>query len=210
MSNASVPSLADLLDSARQGDAEARDQLFARCRSFVGVLAQAQVESWLQRRVDPSDIVQQTLLDAHRDFDQFRGQTEAEWLAWLKQILKHNTQDIVRRYRGTQKRQQQREVSWNKARPNNSHDHDPQPAASDGSPSQAAMRNEMELRIADAVSRLPNDYREVIILRNLQRLPFDQIADQLGRSRPATQMLWTRAVQKLRDHLRDNDQSRTE
>lgn len=207
MSNASDPSLSDLLALARQGDAAARDELFTRCRGYVGVIAQTQLESWLRRRVDPSDIVQQTLLDAHRDFDQFRGGTEAEWLAWLKQILKHNTQDIIRRYRGTQKRQQHREISWNNtAQKEFRHD----PTDPNHSPSQAAMRNEAELQLADAVSRLPNDYREVIILRNLQRLPFDQIADQMGRSRPATQMLWTRALQKLRDHLRDNDQTRTE
>ena len=210
MSNASDSSLSELIVRARNGDADARDQLFARCRGYVGVIAEAQVESWLQRRVDSSDIVQQTMLDAHRDFDQFQGQSEGEWLAWLKQILKHNTQDIVRHYRGTQKRQQHREVSWNHKQPNNSRQSGPDPAVSDRSPSQAAIRNEMELQLADAVSRLPNDYREVIILRNLQRLPFDQIADHLGRSRSATQMLWTRAVQKLRDHLRDNDQSQPE
>src|SRR4051794_5914964 len=90
--------LVTLLNRARSGDDAAREQLFARCRSYVTLVARAQVESWMQAKIDPSDLVQQTLLDAHRGFADFRGQTEAEWCAWLRRILSHNTGDFIRRH----------------------------------------------------------------------------------------------------------------
>src|SRR5204863_8417874 len=99
-----------LLARARAGDAAARDRLFAHCRDYLGLAARARVETWLRAKVDASDLVQQTLLEAHRGFGHFHGATEAEWLAWLRRILEHNAADFVRRYRGTGKRQVRREV----------------------------------------------------------------------------------------------------
>src|SRR5438105_15833790 len=101
-----------LLAQARAGDAAARDRLFAQCRDYLGLAARARVETWLRAKVDASDLVQQTLLEAHRGFGQFHGGTEAEWLAWLRRILDHNAADFVRRYRGTGKRQVGREVPF--------------------------------------------------------------------------------------------------
>ena len=69
------------------------------------------------------------------------------------------------------------------------------------------MQHENELLLAEAMDRLPPDYREVIILRNIQRLPFEAIAEQLGRTGPATQMLWWRAIQKLKTLLHVSDAS---
>src|SRR5262245_55513749 len=88
-----------LLEQARAGDAAARERLFARCRDYLGLAARARVEGWLRAKVDASDLVQQTLLEAHRGFGRFQGATEAEWLAWLRRILDHNAADFVRRYR---------------------------------------------------------------------------------------------------------------
>jgi RNA polymerase sigma-70 factor (ECF subfamily) len=174
--------------------------LFAECRSYVALVARAQVESWLRTRVDSSDLVQQTLLDVHRGFDGFRGQTEAEWLAWLRQVLRHNAQDFVRHYRGTAKRQQRKEVRLRTAG-DDSRSGGVELRDDGESPSAVVMRREREVEVADAVERLPPDYQEVILLRNLQRLPFDEVARRMGRSRPAVQMLWMRALQKLRETL---------
>jgi RNA polymerase sigma-70 factor (ECF subfamily) len=91
-----IPSLNQLLIQARGGDAEARDRLFAACRNYLAVVARAEIGSWLQAKVDASDLVQQTLLDAHRGLANFRGHNEAEWLGWLRQILSHNAADFVR------------------------------------------------------------------------------------------------------------------
>ena len=101
-----------LIEGARRGDAECRDRLFALCRSYLGFAARSQVETWLRRKVDASDLVQETMLEACRDFDRFAGHTEQEWLAWLRKILAHNAADFVRRYGGTAKRAAGREVPF--------------------------------------------------------------------------------------------------
>ena len=84
--NASVR-YSGLIEGARQGDAECRERLFALCRSYLGFVARSQIETWLRRKVDASDLVQETMLEAFRDFDHFDGHSEQEWLAWLRKIL---------------------------------------------------------------------------------------------------------------------------
>lgn len=201
MSSDNSQGVGDLLARARSGDPLALDRLFQSCRSYLGVLARAQVEGRLRAKVDASDIVQQTLLEAYQGFKHFSGATEAEWLVWLKRILAHNAADAARRYHGTDKRQAGREVSLDRLVPTSSASVN-LPAPVD-SPSQFLMGKERELQVADALSRLPDEYREVIFLRNVQRLPFDELARRLGKSRPATQMLWMRALKKLQALVHD-------
>ena len=196
----SIP-LVDLLNRARTGDDAARDELFARCRTYVGVVARAEVESWLQAKVDASDLVQQTLLEAHREMDQFRGSTEGEWLAWLRRILSHNAVDFVRHYKGTAKRQINREVRMHAQTADNSLGRTLDLSAGIETPSELVIRKEREIEIAEAISELAPDHQEVIMLRNLQRLPFNEVAERMGRSRPAVQMLWMRALRSLRKIL---------
>jgi RNA polymerase sigma-70 factor, ECF subfamily len=200
MSEVRSDHVAELLVRVRRGDGEARDRLFEECRAYVGVVARAQVESWLRQKVDASDLIQQTLLEAHRALGDFQGTTEAEWLAWLKRILSHNAADFVRRYRGTAKRQARREVPLH-VQTAGASDFFRDPADPGESPSQAFMKKEQELAVAQAMAQLSDDYREVIMLRNLQRLPFDEVAERMGRSRPAAQMLWMRAVRRLQELL---------
>jgi RNA polymerase sigma-70 factor (ECF subfamily) len=199
--------ISELIRRARQGDAQCRDRLFQLCRSYLGFVARAQVESWLKARVDASDLVQQTMLEAHRDFDRFRGEGEGEWLAWLRRILAHNAADFIRHYRGTAKRRIFREIPIRG--PDQSHPAAgaPEPAAAAGTPSQELLRRDEQLRVAAALAELPADYQEVILLRNLERLPFDEVAERMGRSRPAVQMLWMRALRKLREILGEEDSS---
>jgi RNA polymerase sigma-70 factor (ECF subfamily) len=189
-------SLSELLLRARGGDAGELDRLFAACRNYLCLLAQSHVEGRLRAKADASDLVQQTLLEAYRDFAQFRGGTEKEWLAWLRRILAHNAAQFVRDYRGTDKRQVSREVALQAAGPGST---SPglQPADPGETPSQQLLRKERELLLADALMQLPPDHRDVICLRNLQRLPFEDVARRMGRSRPAVQMLWMRALHRL-------------
>jgi RNA polymerase sigma-70 factor (ECF subfamily) len=201
MSAPDSESVADLLAQARQNGPAELDRLFASCRNYLGLVARAQVESWLQAKVDASDLIQQTLLEAYRDFAHFRGTTEAEWLAWLRRILAHNAANFVRQYRGTEKRQARREVALAGPGDGSAARGLLDPADGGESPSQLLLRKERELLIADALARLSPDHREVIMLRNLQRLPFQEVAERMGRSRPATQMLWMRALQKLQETL---------
>ncbi|SFI57871.1 sigma-70 family RNA polymerase sigma factor [Planctomicrobium piriforme] len=205
MSEGASSRIGRLLEQARDGDVAARDQLFQSCRNYVAVIARAQVESWMRAKVDASDLVQQTMLEAHRGFDEFKGCNEAEWLAWLKQILGHNTQDFIRRYR-TAKRQAGLEVPA----VGTESTFDPIgefAAASMTTPSQVLMAHERELAVADAIAQLSEDHQTVLQLRSLQRLPFDEVAQRMNRSRPAVQMLWMRAVQKLEETLHEADQS---
>jgi RNA polymerase sigma-70 factor, ECF subfamily len=201
MTDARVPSICELLPRARKGDQQALDGLFAACRNYVRVIAQAHVESWLRAKVDASDLVQQTLLDAYRGFSRFEGASEAEWLAWLRVILQHNAADFVRQFHGAAKRQVGREIPLGPPPGDSADGSGMQPAADGETPSQLLVRKEEELRMADALMHLSPDHREVVALRNLQRLPFDEVAARLGRSRPAAQMLWLRAIQKLRELL---------
>jgi RNA polymerase sigma-70 factor (ECF subfamily) len=205
MSEAPLSEVARLIDSARRGDRTCRDALFERCRSYLGFVARAQVETWLRAKVDASDVVQQTLLEAHRDFDGFQGNSEKEWLAWLRRILAHNVSDYVRRFRGVAKRQQRREVPIRNPAASTLAPGVAEPASLDHTPSQEFLKLEDELRVAGAMEKLPPDYQEVIVLRNLERLPFDEVAQRMERSRPAAQMLWMRAIRKLRDLLGESD-----
>jgi len=191
--------LVELLTRARGGDEGARDELFDKCRNYLGIVARVQVESWLRVKVDASDLVQQTMLDAYRGFSNFRGNSEGEWLGWLKQILNHNATDFIRHYRGTEKRQQRREVPIHATAPGLSASFTREPPDSTDSPSELVMQREREIQLADCISQLSPDHQEVIILRSLQRLPFDEVAERMGRTRPAVQMLWARAVGKLKD-----------
>lgn len=191
-----------LLERARHGDEAARDRLFEMCRSYLGYVARSQVETWLRVKVDASDLVQQTMLEAHRDFGGFQGCSEQEWLSWLRKILSHNAADFVRSYRGTAKRQARREVRFRDPADSMSKGA-PEPAAPGDTPSQEFLQIENELRMAAALDRLPPDYREVIVLRNLQRLPFSEVAERMNRSRPAVQMLWMRAIKKLQEAMGD-------
>jgi RNA polymerase sigma-70 factor, ECF subfamily len=202
MSDGKSVRFSSLIDGARHGDAECRDRLFALCRSYLGFVARSQVETWLRRKVDASDLVQETMLEACRDFDRFEGHSEKEWLAWLRRILDHNAADFVRRYRGTAKRAARREVSFRD--PADSHSPGvPEPAAEQPTPSQEFLQLDTELRVTAALSELPPDYQEVIVLRNLQRLSFNEVAERMSRSRPAVQMLWMRAIKRLQETIED-------
>ena len=197
---ADVPDVAELIERARGGDTAARDRLFELCRNYLGYVARSQVESWLRVKVDASDLVQQTMLEAHRDFGRFQGQSEKEWLAWLRKILTHNASDFVRRYRGTAKRQARREVRFRDPADSLSAGA-PEPAAPGATPSQEFLQLDNELRVTGAMSELSPDYQEVIVLRNFQRLPFAEVAERMDRSRPAVQMLWMRAIRKLQEAM---------
>jgi RNA polymerase sigma-70 factor (ECF subfamily) len=192
--------IAGWLAAARAGDAAARDRLFGSCRSFVATAARFHLQRRLQAKVDASDVVQQSLLEAHRGFDGFAGETPQEWLAWLKRIVAHNAFDVAKRYRGTAKRDAGREVPL-AAHDDASHGWHEHPVDPASSPSGRAIRWEQELLLAAAVEALDEDHREVLFLRNIERLPFEEVARRMGRSSGACRMLWMRAIAAVRERL---------
>jgi RNA polymerase sigma-70 factor, ECF subfamily len=172
-----------------------------RYRSWLGLLARLQVEPRFRAKFDPSDIVQQTMLEAVRGWASFRGGTEAELAAWLRQILARVLLHERRRFGGAQRRDLGREVSLEQALAESSRRLGDLLAAPDTSPSERAGRHELELRLADAMAKLPADYAEVILLRNIEGLSHDEIARRMGRGSGAVRMLWVRALARLRQEL---------
>ncbi len=170
-------------------------------RSWLGLLARLQVEPRFRAKFDPSDIVQQTLLEAVRDWPKFRGRSEAELAAWLRQILAHVLLHEVRRFGGARRRDVGREVSLEQALAESSSRLGNALAAPGSSPSEQAGRHELELRLADALARLPADYAEIILMRNVEGLSHEEAAQRMGRGVGAVRMLWVRALGRLRQEL---------
>jgi RNA polymerase sigma-70 factor (ECF subfamily) len=195
-----APPIAAWLASARAGDALARDRLFAACRSFVTTAARCHLQRRLQAKVDASDVVQQSLLEAHRGLDGFAGETPQELLGWLRRIVAHNALDVARRYRGAAKRDAGREVPLAAHGDASGGWHAP-PVDPASSPSARVMRGERELLLAAALEGLAEDQREVLVLRNIERLPFEEVARRMDRSSGACRMLWVRAIAALRERL---------
>lgn len=127
-----------------------------RFRSYLRLLAEAQLGPGGWPGVEPSDVVQQTLLDAHKDHDRFRGHTEAERLAWLRRLLACNLADAARA-RGRIKRSAGRVRSLEDALDASSARLGHWLAADQSSPSERAARSEAVLRLADALALLPED-----------------------------------------------------
>jgi RNA polymerase sigma-70 factor (ECF subfamily) len=201
------PSPAELLTQARQGDRECLGRLLELYRNYLHLLARTQIDLHLQGRADASDLVQETFLDACRDFAQFRG-TQAELLAWLRQVLVYNLGRLVQRQLLAQKRDARREVSLDgflAALDRSSAQFEAALAGSQSSPSAKAQRRERAAVLADHLSRLPADYREVIVFRNLEGLAFDEVARRMGRSPGAVRILWVRALDQLRQLLQRED-----
>jgi RNA polymerase sigma-70 factor (ECF subfamily) len=186
----------DLLQRARSGDEGARGRLLDLYRNYLRLLARMQMGAGLRARLDPSDVVQDALLEAHRDFTGFVGQSEQELLAWLRQVLVRGLLDQAKRH-SARKRDGRRQQSLEALLAASSGALGDAFTASGPTPSGHAARREQVVLLADALERLPPDYREVILLRNMQRLPFEEVAQRMGRKAGAVRMLWARAIEKL-------------
>ena len=195
------PDPEQLLCLARMEDSQALGQLLELYRGYLALLARLQVGKRLQGKVDASDVVQETFLEAYRHFPQFRGNTEAELVSWLRQILAARLTKLVRRYLGTRSRDVRIERELQAELDASSRLLDRGLVARVGSPSEQAARREQAVLLAEALGRLPEDYREVLILRHLEGLRFPELARRMDRSLDSVKNLWTRALARLRDLL---------
>jgi RNA polymerase sigma-70 factor (ECF subfamily) len=188
----------DLLRLARRGDGQALGALLDLYRNYLKLLARVQIDRRLARKVDASDVVQETFLRVHRFFGEFRGQTEAELVAWLRQVLATTLAKLVRHYHRTQRRQLalERDVADELNRSAQSMDAG---LVQHSSPSQQAARREQAVLLANALARLRLDHREVVVLRHLEGLSFAEVAEHMGRSVEAVKKLWARALVQLRN-----------
>jgi len=190
-----------LLNDARAGDAATLGRLLEMYRRYLALLARVQIGRRLQGKVDAEDLVQETFLEAHRSFPRFRGTREAEFVRWLRQILAANLADLMRRYLGAQGRDVRLEREIEDAFDRSSVLLDRGLVADGSSPSQQAARREQGVLLADALDQLPDDYREVLVLRHLEALTFPEVAQRMGRSLDSVEKLWMRGLVQLRKIL---------
>jgi RNA polymerase sigma-70 factor (ECF subfamily) len=185
---------AQLLDRARAGDAKTLGQLLEGYRAYLLVLARVQIGRRLQGKVDASDVVQEAFLGAYRDLPQFRGTSESEFLGWLRKILASLLANLVRHYQGTQRRDVPLERQLARELDQSSHALEANLQAPQSSPSQEASRREQSGLLAEALGRLPQEWRELLILRHLEGLSFPEVARRLGRSVDSVKKQWPRAL----------------
>lgn len=164
-------------------------------RDYLLAIAFREMEGELQAKGGASDLVQETLLEAVRDIDQFEGGTVESFRGWLRSVLLNNLTNFRRRYLGAAKRNVDREKSINQ-----------HPEASNNfsqslSPSGMAMRGEMLTALNSAKATLPPNYQEVLELRSIQRLPFEEVATRISKSPEAARKLWCRAMALLQSQF---------
>ena len=197
------PPVRELLDAARQGDRESLGKLLESYRNYLGLLAGIEMGRRLRVKADQSDIVQESFLSAHRYFPQFRGTEEAQFVAWLREILAGTLANQVRRYLGTQARDIRMEEGLAADLGRSSIALAVIPVDPNGSPSEQVMEGERSLVVADALAGLPEHYRTVIVLRHLEGLTFPQVADRMGKTVDSVEKIWLRALGSLRTALRE-------
>lgn len=186
------------LQAALAGDDAARGALLESYRAWLELLARVEIGRRLQTKVDVADVVQETFLEAHRSLDRFRGTTPTEFSAWLRGILAIRVSLLLRHYFKTQGRDIRREREIDVDLDQSSRAIDGGLIAFQSTPSEQAVRREQGTLLADALARLPDDYREVIILRHLEELTFPEVAARMDRSLDSVQKLWVRALARLR------------
>jgi RNA polymerase sigma-70 factor (ECF subfamily) len=185
-----------LIAAARRLEPQALSTLLESYRNYLRLLARTGIDASLRGKADPSDLVQETLLKASQNIASFRGQTEAELAGWLRQILSQNLVDLVRRHGGL--RGALREQSLNDLLDRSSIALEAVVARQSGSLAAFPFGRDPGVLLAEAMSELPPDYREVITLRNLEHLDWQQVGARLGRTPDAARMLWVRALKRLR------------
>lgn len=199
--NSSDDSVANLLAHARQGGGEPLGTLLQMYRNYLTILATTQISPLLRRRMAPSDLVQETMLAAQESFRQFQGGSERELLGWLRQILINSLHDAMETHLQAKKRDIRREVSIEQvsaALDQSVMNFANALAAPGPSPSAQVRQRERSVLLANQLAKLKPDYRDVIVLRNLQGLPFEEVAERMNRKPSAVRMLWLRAIDNFK------------
>jgi RNA polymerase sigma-70 factor (ECF subfamily) len=178
---------------------------FERFRAYLDLLARMELSPRLQAKLGPSDIVQQTMLQAHRAWKDFRGTTEGELAAWLRKILARNLAHAGRDH-GRAKRDVARERSLEASLNQSSARLEALLAADQSSPSQKAERHERAVRLAEALKSLPEAQREAVELHYWQGWPLAQIGEHLGRSKPSVAGLLHRGIKRLKHLLHEGEE----
>ena len=182
----------ELLQAARENCDNALSEIISRLQGYLLLIANGQIRDNVRAKFGASDIVQNSLLEAHSAIHRFRGSTEAEMRAWLKQIVMHNLVDESRRYTSTQSRSVHRERSLEVLGA---------PLSTRGSGISDTIDSTHEkVKLNKAVSRLSARQRRVIEGRHRFGYSFAEIALQLEVSEAMTRKIWSQAVERLSFH----------
>jgi RNA polymerase sigma-70 factor (ECF subfamily) len=192
-----------LLDSAREGEESAAEALLEQYRNYLGMLARVRIDRNLQAKFDESDVVQETMIQANRDFRQFRGTTEASLTKWLRMILCSRKAVLARHYNGRHRRDPKLEQRLQNELDNSSQQMDQALMAASSSPSEKVSRREHAVLLADALSCLPEHYRQVIILHHVEGHTLGEVAQLMDRSATSVKKLWARAMVELRQLMQE-------
>ncbi|MFO0880556.1 MAG: sigma-70 family RNA polymerase sigma factor [Gemmataceae bacterium] len=195
-----VEAVEELLKLARDGDLAALGRLLERHRQYLLLLARLEIGRQVRSKLDASDVVQETFLEAHRQFLRYAGGSE-QLARWLRQILAGTLAGQLRRYLGTQGRDVRLEQHLAEGLDQSSLALGGVLASPVSTPSQQVVREEQELALADALALLPDDYREALVLRHLQGLTFPEIAQRMGRTQDSVEKLWLRGLGRLRQEM---------
>ena len=198
-------STVSLIVAARDGRREALGTLLDRYQGYLLMLAHRYLSDQLRRRVDPSDIVQITCLEIQRDLPKFRGETTAEFVAWMRGMLKNNVASAVTRHITTQKRSLRREARPASPTASSAGDWIAGLPGGKTTPSGVAVRGEAVAKLLEALHELPETQAEAIRLRYMEGLPLAEIVDRMGKSDTAVAGLLKRGLKKLRGILSDDD-----
>jgi|SRR5262245_10279720 len=188
------------LTAARGGCRESLGRTLETCRRYLLGVARDELSADLQAKGGASDLVQDTFLEAQSAFDRFRGTSESELRAWLRQLLHHRAAKFGRRYRTTLKRRLAREAALPRAEA-------PGPAGRLPTPSVQLIAGEQAHRLHQALEGLPDDYRRVITFRYVDQYSFEEIGRRMGRTANAARLLWLRAIERVRQELGGLDES---
>jgi len=197
------PDFAKLILAAKGGSRQAIGELMNGCRDYLLLVANEDLDQGLRTKLGASDVVQDVLLSAQNAIGEFRGQSREEFIGWLRGILVNDLLETRRKYRGTAKRQIDREVSLS--------GEDFRGIAPDAitaqhpTPGTQAIANEETAALQRALEQLSHEHRQVLQLRNWQQLSFSDVGTEIGLSANAARKLWTRAVLALQRELEFND-----
>jgi RNA polymerase sigma-70 factor (ECF subfamily) len=198
MSDPNRDTIRGLLE-ARTGSREALGQVLEAYRGYLLVIADKELDGDLKAKGGASDLVQETFLQAHGDFEQFLGHSSPEIKAWLRALLLHRVANFTRRFRHTEKRAVQYEVGL---MPTDSQSHHGIALADRiATPSRQVMAREQMQAIQRALDDLPGDYRQVVTLRYQEQKSFDEIGVAMQRSSEAVRKLWWRAIERMQQSL---------
>lgn len=188
--------LTELIGSARSGNRDALNVLLRASRAALQVRAANELPADVRRRVDPSDVIQEVLLEANRDFESFQGRSSEEWRHWLQRVLEHNVVECLRQHIVAERRSVRREFPGEGGKPCVEQFPD-----ADSSPSHRAMRTEAAQRLRDVRSSLEPDHRRILELRYWEDRSLTEIASTMQLSKSGASRLLRSALKELRQRI---------